>query len=148
MGPGPRPGPPHGGDAMETKEKYTLSQNEADLPARVLEILQLCKGARNAITAITIARRLGYLNDRKVRIAIQQLVHDGYPIAASVSDPLGYYIVETREEAEAYSLVLRSRATQTFNRMHDFQRAIQNKFGVPFQPVLFGDETQEAQDAA
>jgi hypothetical protein len=127
---------------METKAAYTLTQvEERDLPARIMEMLSEHKGIGNAITGLRIARRFGYRNDRKVRMVIQQLIAEGKPIAASVSEPVGYYLVQTRDEAEAYEAVLRSRATKTFERLRDFQRAINNEFGVPLQPFLIPVDT-------
>jgi len=109
---------------------------ERDLPTEIMAILERHKGIGNAITGIQIARRFGYCNDHKVRLAIQQLIADGKPIAASVSEPVGYYLVQTRAEAEAYEAVLHSRAIKTFERLRDFRRAIEETFGVPYQPVL------------
>jgi hypothetical protein len=109
---------------------------ERDLPALITAILEQHKGSANAITGLRIAKQLGYRNDRQVRLVIQGLIADGRPIAASVSDPVGYYLVQTREEAEAYAAVLRSRAVKTFERMRDFQAAIKNEFGIPLQPLL------------
>jgi hypothetical protein len=130
---------------MEPKVHYTLTKvEERNLPTRIMEILGEHKGIGNAITGIRIARRFGYRNDRKVRLVIQQLIAEGKPIAASVSEPVGYYLVQTRDEAEAYAAVLRSRATKTFERLRDFQRAIKNEFGVPYQPILLPVDTAEA----
>lgn len=130
---------------METKVHYTLTKvEEHDLPARIMEILGEHKGAGSAVTGLRIAKRLGYQNDRKIRVVIQQLIGEGKPIAASVSEPVGYYLVQTREEAEAYAAVLRSRAVKTFERMRDFQRAIESEFGVPYQPVLLSVDTADA----
>jgi hypothetical protein len=130
---------------METKARYTLTHIEDhNLPAGILEILENHRGIGNSITGAHIAQRFGYSSDRKIRVAIQQLVADGKPIAASVSDPVGYYLVETREEAEAYAAVLRSRAIKILKRLHNFQRAIQNEFGVPYQPVLLPVDTAQA----
>lgn len=116
----------------------TLDRQEAsELPARVMGILDHHRGSGNAITGLCIARMLGYKNDRLIRVVISQLIAEGKPIAASVSEPLGYYLVETEQEAEVYERVLRSRALRTFERLRDFQRAITQVFGIPYQPVLF-----------
>lgn len=130
---------------METRANYTLTRiEEKDLPDRIMAILSEHRGSGNAITGLRIAKRLGYRNDRKVRLVIQQLIAEGKPIAASVSEPVGYYLVQTRDEAEAYAAVLRSRATKTFERMRDFQRAIEVEFGVPYQPFLLPVDIIEA----
>jgi hypothetical protein len=124
-------------------EQPILTEIEAkEIPERLIDILTRHKGVRNAITGAKLSRMFGHRNDRKIRMVIQQLIADGKPIAASVSDPVGYYLVETPQEAEAYEAVLRSRAVKTFERLHDFQRAAKNEFGIPFQPALLtlGDE--------
>ena len=127
---------------------FELSEVEqAELPDRVLAILGEHRGARNAITGRRIAQRLGYKDDRKARIVIQQLIANGHTIAASVGSkdranpkhksPLGYYMVETRAEADAYEAVLRSRAMKTLARLRDFRIAMGRVFGTPMQPLLF-----------
>jgi hypothetical protein len=135
---------------VERQAPYTLSQTErADLPARIQAVLKHHQGAQNAITAIRIARLLGYHDDRKVRLAIQALITSGHAIAANVSKrPLGYYLVQTPEEAKAYSRTLRSRAVQTFKRMRAFELAAQRVFAIPpepFQPALFEMKETPAQ---
>jgi hypothetical protein len=130
---------------METKAAYTLTPvEERDLPAQIMAILGEHKGSANAITGLRIAKQFGYRNDRKVRLVIQQLIADGHPIAASVSEPVGYYLVHTRDEAEAYAAVLRSRAVKTFERLRDFQRATKSVFGVPYQPILLQIDASDA----
>ena len=133
---------------MERQAPYTLSQTEqADLPARIQAVLKLHRGAQNAITGLKIARLLGYRSDRKIRLVIQDLIASGHAIAASVSQPVGYYLIETPKEAKSYSAVLRSRAVQTFKRMREFERAAQIVFAIPpepFQPNLFPIDTAEA----
>lgn len=107
-----------------------------DISRTILGILSRHQGAGQAITGRQLSHLLGHRNDRKIRLVIQQLISDGQPIAASVSDPVGYYVIANREEAEAYVAVLRSRATKTFERLRDFQRAVEDRFGVPYQPLL------------
>jgi hypothetical protein len=108
----------------------------ADLRRALKAILAEHVGAGRAITGARLARRLGQRNDRKIRMVIQALVEDGEPIAASTSEPAGYYVLATRDEAEAYVATLRSRAQWTFKRLRDFQRAVEARFGVPYQPLL------------
>ena len=135
---------------MERPSPYKLSQTEqAGLPAQIQAILKHHRGAQHAITAIRIARQLGYHDDRKVRLAIQALITSGHAIAANVSKkPLGYYLVQTPEEAKAYSRTLRSRAVHTFKRMREFEMAAQLVFAIPpepFQPALFEMEETPTQ---
>ncbi len=133
-------GGPRGRPVLTAEESQCLS-------ARVLAILKQHRGAQSAVTGGDLARALGHHNDRQIRLVIQQLIADGHPIAASVCDPAGYYVIATREEAEAYMAVLRSRATRTFKRMADLGRAVERVFGVPYQPLLLpldGIDTAQA----
>lgn len=128
---------------MANNKHYALTDKEAAaIRDQVMVILRAHRGSGYPITGLRIARKIGHRSDRKVRIVIQQLIADGEPIAASVSEPVGYYLIETSDEAEAYAAVLRSRAVKTFERLRDFQRAAKSKFGVPFQPVLLTTEEQ------
>lgn len=117
------------------KPLMTVEESRS-IAERVLAILEQHRGADKAVTGRDLARALRQRNDRKIRMIIAGLIADGHPIAASVSDPAGYYLIATREEAEAYMAVLRSRARQTFKRMADVGHAVERVFGVPFQPPL------------
>lgn len=112
------------------------AEESRSIAERVLAILEQHKGAMNAVTGRDMAHSLGHRNDRKIRMVIASLIEDGHPIAASVSDPMGYYVIATRAEAEAYMAVLRSRARRTFKRMADVGHAVERVFGVPYQPPL------------
>lgn len=88
----------------------------------------LHRGRALAIKGYEIARRLGYKDDRLVRIAIRQLIADGVPVASSVQEPQGYYIVESYQEALAYMAVLRSRLIEDALRRRDFKLAAYKYF--------------------
>ena len=96
---------------------------------------QLNKGKSKAITGSLIANRLGMRNDRSIRLAIRELIRDGIPIASSVKPPLGFFIAETKEEAEDYMSVLKGRLIEDALRRRDIKRATQ-KIRVPEQLVL------------
>ena len=59
-------------------------------------------GRANAITGSSLARRFGEPDDRKIRAVIRELIHEGHPIASSVSEPMGYYLVANGDEAFEY----------------------------------------------
>lgn len=125
---------------MNKGHKPILTVDEAiAMPVRVLALLEHHRGAANPITGAEIAKALGQADDRKVRMVIQQLIADGHTIAASVGKLPGYYLIGTREEAESYMRVLKSRAVKTFERMRDIGRAVEREFGVPYQPALFAE---------
>ena len=70
--------------AVETKQ---------DLSKAVLENLKT--GKSNALPGRLLAERLGERDTRRIRLAIQDLIEQGYPICGS---PKGYFIAETDEE--------------------------------------------------
>jgi hypothetical protein len=84
-----------------------------------------------------MAKKLGHRNDRAVRVAIQALIEKGHTIAASVHQPMGFYLLETPEEAAIYKATLRSRALKTLKRLSDFRRARMQRFGPAEQLALF-----------
>lgn len=122
------------------EEPVVGEREAADLRRDLRAILAEHVGAGRAITGARLARLLGQRNDRKIRMVIQALVEDGEPIAASTSEPAGYYVLATRDEAEAYVAALRSRAVKTFERLRDFERAVSHTFGTPYQPTLLSTE--------
>ena len=99
--------------------------------ADVLRILNGHVGRGSAIKASELAYAFGLSDDRHVRQLIRELIKDGYPIAASVSEPMGYYIVATRAEADEYMAGLRSRLIEDALRRRDFKKAA----GCWFEPA-------------
>ena len=57
---------------------------------------QLGKGKANAVSGPNLAKRLGEKDTRHIRLAIIELIKDGYPIIGGSSH--GYFIAETAEE--------------------------------------------------
>lgn len=89
----------------------------------LITILEHHHGKENAITARELARKLWLHTDRGVRLVIRQLITDGYPIAASVSVPKGYYIIRMSAERDEYLQVLRSRLIEDAKRRRDFKKS-------------------------
>ncbi len=96
-----------------------MAETKCNLKQDVLRQLHL--GRVFAIKGKLIAERLGFKNDRAVRIAIRELINDGVPIASSVIEPQGYYIVENYQEALEYMAVLRGRLIEDALRRRDFK---------------------------
>lgn len=65
-----------------------------------------------------------YPDIRAVTIAVRELIKGGLPVAAS-TDALtgGYFITDTREEADHYILFMRSHIIELCKRMRDYKRA-------------------------
>jgi len=98
--------------------------NNGDLKAQVLESLKV--GREKALTGKLLASRLGFRNDRQIRLAIRGLIKDGYPVASSVIPPLGFFIAQTKEEVDLYAATIKSRLVEDAYRRRDFLRASRN----------------------
>lgn len=109
------------------------SHDRARLRKSVLEALR--QGRSQAIPGYAIASKCGQKDDRLVRIMIRELIAEGIPIAASVSDPMGYFIVNTDEEATEYMRVLKERIKEDQSRLNDFEKAV-SSFNPPEQLEL------------
>ena len=95
--------------------------NNGELKTQVLESLK--GGHRNALTGKLLATRLGFRNDRQIRLAIRGLIKDGYPVASSVVPPLGFFIAETKDEVNLYAANLKSRLIEIALHRRDLLRA-------------------------
>jgi len=95
-----------------------------------------CRGRAAAIRGKDLAWQLGYGDDRKIRLIIRELIAEGVPIASSVSEPMGFYIVANEHEAADYIRVLKERIKEDMNRLHDFEKATSH-LDIPIQSGLF-----------
>lgn len=124
--------------AVDGNIGYLIYKEMKNLKSAVLH--QLNSGHANAIKGSLIAKRLGFKNDRAVRIAIRELISDGVPVASSVNPPYGYYIVETKQEAEEYLAVLKGRLVEDAYRRRDFKVASRNiREPEQLRLVIFND---------
>lgn len=92
-------------------------------------------GRKAAITGKDLASRLGYRDDRLIRVMIRELIAEGVPIASSVSEPMGFFIVKTDEEAANYIRGLKDRIKEDESRLRDFEAAVAS-FSPPEQLAL------------
>jgi len=88
-------------------------------------LIALGKGRHNAKTGKQLVRLCdnGVKNDRHIRLAIRDLIDDGYPIASSTEAPYGFFIAETKEEVLKYAGGLRGRLIEDAIRRRNFLRA-------------------------
>jgi len=86
-------------------------------------IRRLKRGKPNALPGRLLAQRLGFKDDRQIRIAIRELIAQGYPIASSVSPPMGFFIAQDRMEAVQYLSDLKGRLVEDAYRRRDFKIA-------------------------
>lgn len=117
-----------------SKPFILTAEDRVKLRSRVLATIKT--GRRNAITGKEIARTLGQSDDRKIRLIIRELIAEGVPVASSVSDPMGFYIVVSEYEAADYIRVLKERIKEDTARLRDFETAC-HEFAIPEQRSLF-----------
>lgn len=103
------------------------------LRAKLLSMLQ--HGKQNAIRGSELARLLGENDDRKIRLMIEELITEGIPIASSVSEPMGFFIIKNGDEASEYIRTLRNRIRENEKRLEAFERATA-QYNPPSQPAL------------
>ena len=102
-------------------EENRLEQNEL----LIWMILKVCRGRHRALTAKKIARMIHErFSIRQIRHIIQSLVDDfGYPIAATVNPPYGYFIPQTDEEKKEYVNNLTARIKSIAQRLRAFEKS-------------------------
>ena len=93
-------------------------------------------GRRNATRGKELAKLFGYGEDRYIRVMIDELIEEGMPIAAAVSEPMGYFICETDNEVAEYIRVLKNRRKEIDVRLAAFEKAAAN-FTPPEQGEMF-----------
>lgn len=121
----------------ETKPFILTPWERKHLPAAVFSILKDHVGHRNAITGRDLAAALRHNDDRKIRLAIRELIREGHPIASSVGSPnMGFYLVSNADEAREYIAVLKARAREDLRRLKDFEAAAAKEFQIPVQGEL------------
>ena len=95
-------------------------------------------GRENALSGNELARMFGESDDRRIRVAIRELIAHGAPIASAVTMPYGYYRCSNEFEAADYVNVLQSRIREDEARLRDFRVACSKAcFVLPVQNTLF-----------
>jgi len=110
--------------------------NKDDLKAQLKSILLRHEGQAPAITGRELAKMFGLKDDRRVRLAIRDLIKDGLPVAANTESPAGYFVVNTRQEADRYAQSIRNRLIKDAIRRRDFRRAADQYLTPAEQGVL------------
>lgn len=111
--------------------------NKSILKQRVLDHFRLYgNGKSGACTSKRIAWEAGFEgHEREVRHVIRELIFDGWPIASSVDERPGFFLIETKDEADYYIESLKSRIRQDALRLRDFKVAARD-IRQPEQLVL------------
>ncbi len=107
-----------------------------ELKESVKNIIINRHGKHMAIKAKELARLFHLKDDRRVRIAIRELIAEGYPIAAIMEKPFGYFIIETIEEAREYQQSLKDRLIEDALRRRDFKQCAAQRLDLVTQGKL------------
>ena len=110
--------------------------NNEDLKVELKRILLRHEGEDKAIIGRELAKMFGLKDDRRVRLAIRDLIKDGLPIAANTESLAGYFVVNTRQEADRYAQSIRNRLIKDAIRRRDFRRAADQYLTPAEQGVL------------
>lgn len=123
---------------MTTRPPFILGcEDMVKLVPKLMEILPV--GRDNAVTGKELAVRFGFSDDRKIRLAIRDLIARGVPVASSVVEPFGYYKCADEYEAMAYVNDIEARINENQSRLRDFKAACdKSKFSIPVQATFFG----------
>ena len=78
-------------------------------------IYNLKSGRENAIKKMDLAR-LCSINERGLRLAIRELIDDGYPICGSPHPPYGYFIARSTVEINDELELLKGYGKELFRR--------------------------------
>lgn len=116
----------------------------------VLQILRSHQGKEQAITAKGIVQAIHKLaprsfhcprwTTRKVRAVISDLRMKGHLIGSSVQSPLGFYMINRREEMDETRAVLHSRAMKILAVDKALRKRWKEVMGEDLQPLLPGME--------
>jgi biotin operon repressor len=106
-------------------------ENEVPLSTKVLELLQ--NGKDNAIFRRDLCKKLNK-KEREVRLAIEELRHEGWQIVTSGQ---GYFIAETNEELQEFIDYMRSRIREECIMLREVRLATKRKITKEVQlPLL------------
>ncbi len=107
---------------MRGRKPFILTEQER--PALRKKVLSALKpGKKTAITGKELARLCNRADDRLIRVVIKELVKEGIPIASSVGEPGGYFIVQTPDEAYEHLRILRGRRDEIDADIKNFEIA-------------------------
>lgn len=93
-----------------------------ELKSKLESILVRHVGRSAAITAGELAELTGE-PERRVRLAIRELIAKGLPVAAATEFPAGYFIVNSRQEVDAYAVSIKNRLIEDALRRRDFRKS-------------------------
>lgn len=97
--------------------------NEQEIAEIVWTELQATAlGRGRAVNSGVLARRLG-VSQRTLRAVVNELRNEGKPVGSAVEAPAGYYVPETREEAQACSTHLWARVREIAKAARAFDQA-------------------------
>ncbi len=120
-----------------------IQKTDTLLQTRILEKLEI--GHDNALPLKELCKRLDTRNERKVRLAIEDMRHDGYLILVAPDPPFGYFLCETQNEFDAFHSYIRSRIIDEALILRDLKLAAKKKFQQQYgQLPMFIPDTKHS----
>lgn len=116
--------------------------NTVDLSYHILNCLYGKTGRRNAKTGAELSSKLLGCNSSKNRRSIQRTIeylrNCGHEICSSdhSDGKMGYFIPDTRGEAEVYFRSAKNRATKTLVMLKRVARSIDQRFSTQYEMSL------------
>ena len=110
---------------METDELFKI---------RILE--KLGKGHNNAILLKNLCLLLGCKNERKVRLAIEDLRRERWAILIPATPPFGYFLAETQAELDEYIAYMRHRMVEEYKTYRIVKNTTVREFNKSVQLPL------------
>jgi len=87
---------------MDINKKIELTEQQA----KILEILG--RGKNNALTGKDLRKRLPSYSERKIRLTIESLRQEHWPILSSARIPFGYYLPASQREVDECLTMMKS----------------------------------------
>ena len=110
--------------------------NESELMSCLKKVIERHIGRDSAITAGAMSEMFGYQDDRPIRLAIEKLIDDDFPVCSVTEEPAGYFFPSGVEEAKTYTVSRRRRALRIFHRRRHIIRNTARYYEKAEQGVL------------
>lgn len=98
--------------------------SQVELKREVMLVILRHPGRENAIIGKDIAQGFGFTDDRKIRLIIEELIDEGFPVCSATDTPAGYFFPVTVDEAKEYYRKLRHRGLMVLVRARKVVRPL------------------------
>jgi biotin operon repressor len=105
------------------------NDEQTELEIRVLNHLEV--GHNNAISLKNLCLKTG-IKERKIRMVIESLRHEGYLVLFCPDIPMGYCLAATKQEVDIFMEYMRSRIIAECLILRNIKVAARKKFSHEF----------------